>query len=620
MKTWASILLIGSVSGMLFFLLNNEFTMFVLCLIMFPVIIITNYIHENGLPEIKPKDKIKNRYAMHVKTVSKKKSDVASVGILKIPFLNFLYEYFVKSYSEDIITSGQAGSPTEIGLKSVKTIFLGLIITVIFCIAAFVITEEVIAFIFLLIPGLIFFYTRFSLRNFIGARKKGVEGELLFFVVFCDIMDNTASNIYNVFEHIATDQSKLFPFMQKEALILDREINIFGKSSLEALKDLAKNHPSELFTEFIQGYLTSQSVGGKDTGDFLNQKTRELEVLSHQNMTEYTSKADSISQFSTFGLGLFPLMIVMGSSMASGNTLFMLAIFGIIFIPIVLMILIKKVESIQPFTTNDVPFRKQPIIVAAVLLVALMVLNFDYWEILGIPMLVWAFSNFFMQKKELTKNEKVENAIPRFVRDLNQSLLSTDSFYKSFQSLQVKQSYTSQFNAILNKINSQIIIGEQLSNAMHKIVVDSWLAKLIIRLLSFTAKSGEVSPKIMEKLAMFSNTYLEEKKEMQAKTSGAVMLGYMGSMLVVIIIFAIPMVSMESVTGSMSSFVDIGETGLDDTLTNVNYTLLIVTSFFSMLLVSKIRYATINHSLNAGIIVTLIMAFFYYDEFVGITV
>ena len=59
---------------------------------------------------------------------------------------------------------------------------------------------------------------------------------------------------------------------------------------------------------------------------------------------------------------------------------------------------------------------------------------------------------------------------------------------------------------------------------------------------------------------------------------------------------------------------------LDNTLTSLNLVLVIIGGFFSMMLVSKIKYSTINHSLHIAILLIIISIAFYYDKFVGINI
>jgi|APSaa5957512535_1039671.scaffolds.fasta_scaffold02143_11 archaeal flagellar protein FlaJ len=620
MKTWAIVSVFVILCCMSYFLLINEIFFFLISFLLFPFILILNYYHENGFPEIRDRFKINKSNLFKINNVTQTKSDIFDKFILKIPMIQKMQEYFVKAYSDDLVISGMAKSPVDVGLKSIKFTVLTTGLCLIFVIFLFVSSQNIAVFMILVIPIMLFFASRFNLKSTISERKKGIEKELLFFVVFCDIMDNVQSEIYKVFEIISNDDTKLFPFMKKEALILDRDINVFGNSSINSMVKLSQNHPSKLFTDFIQGYLTSQSFGGRDTGDYLADKTRELQIIAKQKMNSYIEFSDKISEMGVFGMIMYPMLVVISSSMVPGNTLFLLIIFGLIFIPITIFLLIKKIDTIQPFPNNFVSFRKEPIIISVIAAAISVILGLEYWEIFIIPMMAWSLSNFVYVRKNFLINVNLDASVPRFVRDLNQIMLSTPSFFQSFKLIQKKESYTLEFNMVLKQINSKIILGNSLHEVMLNLKISSWLSKIMINLLSYTSKSGIVTPTVMEKLASFSNNYLESKKEMAEKTSTGLIIGYMGPIIVIIMIMILPSISIESFTENFDDSNFVNDIQIDNTLTVLTSVLVIIVSFFSMLLISKIKYSTINYSLHSGIILVILSAFLYYDKYVGISI
>jgi len=255
-------------------------------------------------------------------------------------------------------------------------------------------------------------------------------------------MDSAQSKLYHIFEILIHDDSELFPWIKKEGIILQRDVADIGDSPLDALKNLANIHPSKLFAEFIAGYLTSQSAGGKDTGDYLEEKTREYHTLLKQKMSSYTETSDNITQIVSFGLIMYPIMIILSSIMTSGDNLLLMISFGFFFIPVVIFGLVKKIESISPFSPDHIPLYKIPIILSGVTLLICLVMSLEYWEILIFPLIVWSMTNYIMIRKILTANANIDQSIPQFVRDINQSMLGGSSFLKSFNIIQEKKPYS----------------------------------------------------------------------------------------------------------------------------------------------------------------------------------
>ena len=590
---------------------NNNIILFFSSLLLFPCVIAVQWCYDNGLPKFKTNRK----FSLQVKTIKKQKSDVINEILLNVSLFQKFNDYFREKYSKDIESSGVAKSISDVSLNNLKIILASIIFSVVVSIILFLVTSFLVSFLLLFLPVIIFTINRYELRSPIHQRKNGVERELLFFCIFCDIMDNTQSKLYRIFEIIIHDDSGLFPWIRKEGIILQRDVLAFGDSSLYALKNLANIHPSKLFSEFIQGYLTSQSAGGRDTGDYLAEKTREYQVLLQQKMSSYTETSDGITQMVSFGLIMYPIMIVLSSTMTTGENLLLMIIFGFFFIPVIIFVLIKKIESMSPFSNDHIPLFKIPIIISAVTLLACIILQLDYWEMLIIPLIIWSITNYIMIRHRLAQNTNIDQSIPRFVRDINQAMLGGSSFFKSFSMVQEKRSYTNEFNVILNKIRKDIQFGEQLYDSMLKIHTTSHLSKLMIKIISYTAKSGEITPAIMEKLAIFSNGYLESKTAIANKTTISVILCYMGSLIVVVLVLIIPSSNIGDFTKVIGGVTDVN---LDESLTSMNLMLVIITSFMSMILVSKIRHGTIKHSLNNGIVLIIICAILYYDKFIGI--
>lgn len=246
---------------LIYSLYYNDAILFFSSLFLFPLIISIRWYHVNGLPKFRAK-----KISLQVKTIKKQKSDVINEILLGMSLFRRFNDYFKEKYSKDIEPSGVAKSISDVSLKNLKIILVSIAFSIVACIVLFLVTNSVISFLLLFLPLIIFTINRYELRSPTVQRKNGVEKELLFFCMFCDIMDNTQLSIYHIFEIVIHDDSGLFPWIRKEGIILQRDVVAFGDSSLHALKNLSKIHPSKLFSEFIAGYLTSQSAGGRDTG------------------------------------------------------------------------------------------------------------------------------------------------------------------------------------------------------------------------------------------------------------------------------------------------------------------------------------------------------------------
>ena len=148
-----------------------------------------------------------------------------------------------------------------------------------------------------------------------------------------------------------------------------------------------------------------------------------------------------------------------------------------------------------------------------------------------------------------------------------------------------------------------------------------------MRLMAHAAAAGAVTPAVLDRLAMFASHHQETKQEMAAKTVNSLMTGYMGSVIVVMMLVMIPSMSFDQF-GAFNQILDDASTGVtlrDPTeydpaslLGQLNMVLVIVGAFCSMMLISQIRYATVLHSLHTGILLAVLTAIMWYDAHVGI--
>ena len=243
----ASFMLITMI--LIYSLYDNDVILFFSSLLLFPCVIVIKYYHTNGWPKFK----INRKFSLQVKTIKKQKSDVIDEILLNVSLFQKFNDYFKKSYSKDIEPSGMARSISDVSMNNLKIILVSIIFSILITIILFLVTSSLVSFLLLFLPVIVFTINRYELRSPIHQRKNGVEKELLFFSIFCDIMDNTQSKIYHIFEIIIHDDSGLFPCIRKEGIILQRDVIAFGDSSLHALRNLANIHPSKTFSEFIQG-------------------------------------------------------------------------------------------------------------------------------------------------------------------------------------------------------------------------------------------------------------------------------------------------------------------------------------------------------------------------------
>ncbi|MDE0525651.1 MAG: type II secretion system F family protein [Thaumarchaeota archaeon] len=552
----------------------------------------------------------------------------AGNAMLRFGVIVRMHRYLAGRYSRDIPAAGIAASPRQKAAESVGATILGVIPAACISVVLYAATGMPYAFLFLAAPPALFFMKGMGLRDIARKRAAGTDAELFFFAIYCDIMEKTGRGLHGAFE--ALGGGSMFPAMYRESLIIRREMRVFSRSFADVLHGLGTAHPSAAFQDFLRGYAVSQTTGGVGTSAYLHERLREYHTAARQRMDAYASTAEMLATIGSFGLAMFPIFVVVGGIMMDQYMLLFLCGFGILAVPAITTVMVARAASASPVPAGKIPVRRAPVVAAGAVGVACFVLGMSsWWEITAVPLAVWCIANHCMSRGRLAGMSSLERSVPSFVRDVNQKMRSNPSFFAAFTSAERMAPYTTQFNDILRGVRSRVLLGVEISRALQEVRTGSWLADCVMTLMAQAARSGSVTPAVLDRLALFASHHIETKKEMSAKTATPLMTGYMGSVIVVMMIIMIPVMSFDqfaaldvlagSAAPDAAAVPDAPYFGHDagGLLAELNLVLVVVGAFCSMVLVSQIRYATVLHSLHTGVLLVAIMCMLYYDRLAG---
>ncbi len=563
--------------------------------------------------------------------------------LMKYGAVRKAHDWFAERIAADVPVAGVAVSPRVKAAEAVGQVAYAAPPSVAAAVLLFLIVGSPLALACMAAPALVYFARLYGLRDKIRRRAQDVESELFFFVIFCDIMEKTGRGLFGAFEAVRDAGSgaaaaggedpggkkgrNLFPALHREALIIRREMEVFMRSFGDMLHELGYMHPSTEFRDFLRGYAVSQNTGGVGTAAYLSEKLREYHVAAKMRMESYVSTAEMLATVGSFGLVMFPMFVVVGGIMIDGSTLLFMCAFGIMLIPIIILMLIKKASAASPVPAPSVKLDRRPLIAAGAAGAACAVLQMEWWECVAIPLIVWSIANHVASRRLIAGAAGLEKSIPAWIRDIGQKTRSNPSFFAAFKATEGTGAYTKQFNSVLRAIKSQVSLGVTMSQAMQDARTGSWLADCVMRLMSHASKSGSVTPAVLERLALFASQYLETKQEMASKTVNSLMTGYMGSIIVVMMLLMIPSMSFDQF-GAYEEILQTGASGVNLTdptydpgslVADLNLVLVVVGGFCSMMLVTQIRYSTVLYSLHTGALLTAITALFLYDKYVGVS-
>lgn len=608
------ILIIG-ILGMIISLLENNIVIFLICFFLLPLLVMINHVDSNRLLYTK---KINSAYdgRLSVKNFDYSKKEKIVKCMVEIPLLRNIYDFSVKNHANNYDSTAILSSSESMGRNTVKIVVISFFVSIVLSVGAYFLFENIQSFLLLLCPVLVFFYkTKLSTRESIDNRKKSVESELLFFAIFCDVIDTTQSNIQKSFEKLLEIPENIFPAMRNEGNYIKREIMLFGMSINTVIEKISQNHPSKIFSRFVLGYLTNSDLGGRATGNYFENTIKNLSITKQQELENYSNTTSNIAPMGIFMLSFVPMILMIISVFESGSLVFFIMILCLIFIPMVMSIVILKIGQMAPLPGDIIPTRKIPIILGVITLLITLSLGLHSWELVAFPAIVWSLYNWMISKKLLSENKDFDISLPRFINDVNQNML-TSSFHNSFKNLTEKQNYDKVFNVFLKNVKNRLDLGENIEKILPTIKTNSWLSTLSLQLISFSAKTGNVNHTTLTKLSSLLEKWIEIKEKMASGSAMALLLAYLGSFIGIMMVILLPLITTQPQIDSFTSFSNVKiDNTIDDAIISMNYTLLFIIAFFGMTMVSKIKSMTIHDSLHTGIIMILLSVVIYANEY-----
>ncbi len=141
--------------------------------------------------------------------------------------------------------------------------------------------------ILIVIPGATFLF----MRLFPSLERKSIESkidaELPFAAIHMAAISGSMINPINVFKIVAS--TKEYPHLEKEFNKLLNEINIYGYDLVSALKDIAKDCPSQKLSELFNGLATTITSGG-NMYEFFDKRSQTL-LFDYKLDKEKSTKA-----------------------------------------------------------------------------------------------------------------------------------------------------------------------------------------------------------------------------------------------------------------------------------------------------------------------------------------
>mgnify|MGYP000144460161 CR=1 FL=1 len=384
-------------------------------------------------------------------------------------------------------------------------------------------------------------------------RAAALEREMPFAATYISVMASGGISPYTSFKRLS--EVELLPAMKKEAREIIKDVEIFGVDPLTAIERAAKNHPLDMFRDFLGGYASTVIIGG-DITHFLESKAEEIFKARAVRVKMAAERLGMLLESFIIIMVLMSLCFYIlfsveaiystGISMYSGMILY-----TYVFTPMLSLMFIYLAHSMQPKTpiTEMRPYKAFAICSGIAIAVFIMLTNglgmievsfmagiqqfVDLPTAVAITLFITVAPPAIVQGRISRKKLSMEQGISSFLRDLTEVRKTGLSPEKCIESL-ADRDY-GEFSRELRKISSEISWGIP----VRKVIMDfvkrtrSWVTQIVMFLLVETIDVGGGTISMIESLTRFNTLTQEVEKQKKMAVRPYVMIPYFSAILLV---------------------------------------------------------------------------------------
>ena len=419
-----------------------------------------------------------------------------------------------------LIRSGWISNPAVLATESVaRTLVSAMVVTPLGVLLVLLVTPwaGLVAFAplgFLLMPEL-------KVRDRVAQRREGVERELPFFSVMVNVLAGAGIPLYSILRDLA--ESDLFPSIKQEALLVRRDVAIFGMNPNDSIERLALSHPSSRFAAFLLGY-TSKARSGGDVALYLLGESGSLLRGLEEGWARYVSGVGIVGSMMITALGVVPLLLtVVGvfSPVFSEASLFLFTVVGVPLVAIALLFMAGRMQPVREEPFNGRAGRSILVSLPGALVAAFFG---GIWASVGTALLVFFVTYGLSVREQVAETKAIEEGLARFLKDILEYKRLEYDLTRAVLAIQVSTRYNPQFNRILSRVASQLRAGVPLDKV--RVECRSKLGSLVFMLLGQMSRSGGGTVDTVYQVSSFTERVTEMKKSAAAEIRPYVILSY----------------------------------------------------------------------------------------------
>ena len=430
-----------------------------------------------------------------------------------------------RRFSELLKRSGRIGNPVALAGSSVVRGVAGALVAVPLSVAVGVLFSPW-GFLGCLAPLALYYAPEVKLLDEVAERREGVERELPFFSVLVGVLGGAGVPLYSILTGIAG--SDVFPRMRDEALLVKRDVGIFGMNPNDSFERVAETHPSKRFSEFLLGY-TSKVRSGGDVPAFLSSESGSLLADLEEGWTRYVARVGMVGSMMVTVFGVVPLLLMVVGVFSPGFSIVGLAAFAGVGVPIFTMALLYLAGRMQP-AGEDPPRGRAALAVALSLPAAgLGVLAGEAWLAAAAPLLIFFAAYGLSVKEQLAESKAVDEGASRFLRDLLEFKRQDYDLSRATIALEAQGRYDPRFGRVLSRVATRLKAGVPLDEI--RVECRSRIGRLTFLLLGEMSRSGGGTVDTVYQVSSFADRMIRMRENAAAEMKPYLVLSYVSPLL-----------------------------------------------------------------------------------------
>lgn len=377
-----------------------------------------------------------------------------------------------------------------------------------------------------LLPLILYYGVEVRLRDRISQRREGVGKELPFFSILVNVLGSAGVPLYAILEGIT--ESKLFTRIRMEALLVKRDVEVFGIDPNESLERLASNHPSPKFGSFLNGY-TSKVRSGGDMPSYLAGESGFLLRELEEGWSRYASRAGMIGSMMITVFGVIPLLLLVVGMFSPNVSILGLTAFTGIGVPLFTVFLVYLAGRMQPVGERAPTGRGLWSLMLSVPGFGLAALANQLWLAAASGLFLFLVVYGFSVKDQLREMKEMDEALPDFLKDLLEYKRQEYDLAKSLVKIAQDRSYNPTFDALLAQVATQVKAGVP----VDELALDpkTRLAEMVFFVLGQMGRSGGGTVDTVYQLSAYTSKVVEMKHNARAEMRPYLMLSYISPVL-----------------------------------------------------------------------------------------